>query len=503
MVLYFKYNVEGLLIIGGKSVFCTCKKNLVEVVENINLGEFEKIPESITQKNIVHKKISEIGIKLKNGKSIISDISKRIFGLATSLSSFDLKLSFYGKDIINISGRLSDISTNASAASQETAAAIEQIVNSSGEFTSSLEAISKQIAELTNNSMFTKEILGSVQLDNYEVINNSTTMQKDVEDLIETINKMKITLTGIYNISEQTKLLALNAAIEAARAGEEGRGFAVVADEIRKLSETTKELLISMGNSLREVDSESAKSLESVNKTVNQINKANSDIIQASNIVTQNTLYIENISNNIENLVAFNEEVNASLEEVSAAMETVSVEAQTVANLTWKLNSVSKSIIEMSENMHEIEDNVDELAHISGELANHEFYGLSNNDFISSLEVAISAHKNWVNTLKSIVENRKVVPIQTNDHKCGFGHFYHSVKPLAQAVVPLWGEVEKVHHDFHKIGDKVIKNIENDDIEQANENVKEAQALSKRIIDIFQNLISIARDMENKNSSVF
>lgn len=74
-----------------------------------------------------------------------------------------------------------------------------------------------------------------------------------VMDLDSNIGEVNGLLEGIVQIAKRTNLLSLNAAIEASRAGEHGKGFAVVADEIRKLSDQSSELVISINEMLEKI----------------------------------------------------------------------------------------------------------------------------------------------------------------------------------------------------------------------------------------------------------
>jgi len=99
------------------------------------------------------------------------------------------------------------------------------------------------------------------------------------QDVIRQSDDIKMIITVIGDIADQTNLLALNAAIEAARAGEHGRGFAVVADEVRKLAERTQK-------SLSEINANVGILVQSISDIGDAIEGQSKGIVEINNIVS-------------------------------------------------------------------------------------------------------------------------------------------------------------------------------------------------------------------------
>jgi methyl-accepting chemotaxis protein len=480
------------------------RAGILRSIETISEGDFLKVEKDLEGKGSrAAQALIKLALKLKEGRRAISGVMKGIFSIATQVSNFDLKLEFYSSKIKSMTGELSKMSETVYSAFEQTTAAVTQVTESNTELSATLEDITRQSGMLNENTGKNMDMLVDIRRENSDVIKYSESMQEDVNNLIGILKTMEGTLQGIYGISNQTNLLALNASIEAARAGEAGRGFAVVAQEIRKLSETTNMLLSSMDKFLKDINDASQKSADSVKKTVESINRVNESVESMTDILSQNASSISSINESLTNISAFGEELNASMEEVAAAMSAVSQDAESVTSLSVEMKQIGGEIHEVAESMSEIEANVDKLTRESGQLAGDRFYTISNTDFVNSIEAAITAHTAWVNTLKQMARSMKLEPIQTNDHKCGFGHFYHSVKPLSEKIVPLWEEVDEYHSSLHKMGDAIIRFIGENDAKGADSSARKAEEISLVIVDIFKRMVQVAKEMEAAGELVF
>lgn len=76
-----------------------------------------------------------------------------------------------------------------------------------------------------------------------------------IVDLAAIPSKINNLVSGIANVSKQTKMVAINAAIEAARVGEHGRGFEIVAREIGELSDQSSKATNQVREAIEEVNS--------------------------------------------------------------------------------------------------------------------------------------------------------------------------------------------------------------------------------------------------------
>lgn len=193
--------------------------------------------------------------------------------------------------------------------SQELSAASEQMSASAQEQASSLEETAASMEEMTSTVKHNAD--NALQVDKLaaesadaasESVTMATSLQRSMDLINSSSNKIADIIGVIDEIAFQTNLLALNAAVEAARAGEHGRGFAVVATEVRSLAQRSAQ-------AAKEIKALISDSVEKVG--------------DGAHLVGITGAKLEGIVSKVKSVAELVSEINASSQEQASGIEQV------------------------------------------------------------------------------------------------------------------------------------------------------------------------------------
>ncbi len=363
-------------------------------------------------------------------------------------------------------------------------------------FGTSAGSSNSQHEELTNNiikiSEKTDEVYQKIESGQTELtmikelsdqtIEVSREMKKDMDELVNIINRISTVVAGIDSISLQTNLLALNASVEAARAGEAGRGFAVVAGEIRELAEETQKMTKSMESFVDDMKSASKKSVKSSTDTIESLASMTDKIKNVWELNNESQSHVSNINESISSIAAVSEEISSSMAEM---------EHQLMESSNF-MRQVGEDLHEATRPVVDIEKTLDDTVKQMGDMTKDVFFHLEKHEFSEYMKTAISSHHAWLNNLKKMIDSKTITPLQLDSSKCGFGHFYYAMTPDFPGVLPVWEGLGPKHQKFHRYGANVISAINNGDYIEAERIYHEAANYSKELISDMERIIQIA-----------
>ena len=473
-----------------------------------NKGNDKKLIKAISELRPMEKaagspELLAVHSRLLKGRTAFEHVITGSMASAMSISNLDLQVSDRVEELTGICGNLSETAHELSDISAETANVTKEVAVAHDLLASSITEISGDTMECLQAIEKSEDNIVNIEKLSKEAEADSKQMQDDMSELMSVIGHMQAVVDSINAISGQTNLLALNASIEAARAGEAGAGFAVVAEEIRQLADQTKALTSNMAEFISSIHTASKKSVESVDTTVGALHQINENltVIVEGNI--ENRKRLQAINENLTNIAATSEEISSSMNEVENHTAQLDERVYSMSLDAKNLEAVSGHLGEVVKPMVQIEETLKATNKKMGQMALDAFYMPSNEVFINAVESAVNAHKNWLVNLDNMVTAGKAQPLQTNDHRCAFGHFYYSVQPKNAEILKIWADLRDKHKQFHANGGQAIVLLKKGDQAKAREYYNRAVDVSKGLLNDFDRLIALAKKLDKENIRVF
>lgn len=442
-------------------------------------------------KNVDYSKAPEIGqlyARLSNGRKQLGEVMTKDLSAVMQISSLDVALLHYTDQMGQISASLAESSDRIVQEASESARVAGEVSNQHEELTNTILTASEETSAIYQNIEAGQKELTNIKDLSEKTISESKELKENMENLADVINNMNEVIDGINSISGQTNLLALNASIEAARAGEAGKGFAVVAEEIRKLAEQTQTMTANMGEFVERVKEASAKSANSANAAVEALGNMGEKITSVWGINDQNQKSAGKISDSVSSLAAVSQEISSSMDEMANQSLNIQKQCEQQQEEAQKLLTIGADLKDASAPLQAVEKEIDDAAKMMGQMGQDVFYTLDNRVFTEQINKAIGAHQTWLSNLKSMIDRQEVIPVQVDDAKCGFGHFYNSVTPQNPEVRKIWSTIQEKHRKFHQFGKEAVDAVFREDYTKAKDVYRQAEEFSKGLVADLQQL---------------
>lgn len=445
----------------------------------------------------------QIQKRLREGRAEFNKLVQGVFTSVMKISALDLSLRHCTDRIADISSGVQSVAEKVVTASRETEENMAEVVAAQESFTENAIHISETAAAMKEQMNAGAADLKAIVEKSEGTLRNSNEMKRDMEQLMNVLDSMNEVIQGINAISAQTNLLALNASIEAARAGEAGKGFAVVAQNIRELADETKQLTSNMDSLVTRIGEASRMSCESLDKTVVELGEMQKNLDEVLKINQANERNLAEIAESVTTIAASGEEIFSSVTNVQNQMGEINDDYMRLEEHVVTLGRISDDLKLCTSPVQEVEKELDDTAKRMGAMGNDVFYMLDNQIFLNTVQSAVGAHQKWLSTLEKMVVERRCTPLQLDDTKCAFGHFYYAMKPLNKGVADIWSGLGERHRRFHGYGRSVMDAIGREDYNTAEREVAEARKLSEELIGEFNKIINITKQLDANRLDVF
>lgn len=335
-------------------------KKIQTFAEDLSKGDMTT-QVSVKQRNEIGQVADSLSIAQQNIHSFLVDINTVSEKIGSALYNFSNMFGNMTQSIDEVSNAVNSIAgnvTDQAASTDEASGEVTIIADEIQRTNVELKALDKNTQDIKKLSESSMETLNHLIEVNTSARGNITSMRDQTKATDQSIQRIRMAVDLINEISDQTSLLALNASIEAARAGESGKGFAVVASEIGQLAQQSAQSVEEVRQVITELLGNAEKSVavmqemsESVDVQVNSLNDTQKIF---------NELYkeMDSCASSVQSIDAMAAEMEKQRSNVTQSLTMLNGLAQDNAAVTEETASMS---LELSRVVEESGDDMNEL----------------------------------------------------------------------------------------------------------------------------------------------
>lgn len=474
-------------------------------------GVLEQVEDSMKGRNgaftssdsPAHKQVMGQLERLIANEQRLAASGKRLLDIISAFSNFDVEMSYISDELARFAKELSGVCSSNLEIVEEADASMSQVSETIDKTTDTLGELAAESKKLAEQNARSQELLAAVCELKDEVAQDSDIMKTNIQQLVELTREVDKIVDSVQGIANQTNLLALNAAIEAARAGEQGRGFAVVAEEVRELADSTKSNLEGMSSFVGNIRKAAAESQESLERSLNSTGQMGDKIDLVSETVGENIRMLQSVIQDVSMVDNSMQEVKGMARDIAEKMGETSKDTELLVRMSESVRQNALESASMVKTVGSIDDQISEVvANLMAGLSTGR-RAITNKELLNVIDKAKAAHISWVGKLQGMVDEMKVLPLQTNDKKCAFGHFYHAINISDKAIGDMWKQINKLHHQVHHDGIEAIEAIRRGNKEQAHALYKKEVEASDALIKLLDAISTEVRKMDGEHKKVF
>jgi len=113
-------------------------------------------------------------------------------------------------------------------------------------------------------------------------------------------------------------------------------------------------------------------------------------------------------------------------------------------------------------------------------------------DFIKTFVQRKQDHLNWIEALKNAVNNDQEITVERNPHKCKFGQWYDTFKPISLTLSAYMARFNHPHQAVHRLAEQAEELVRQGGKEQAKSLISAAEGAE------LKNLVALLTGSKNR-----